>query len=250
MHGLRRGPAAGGRARRGGPAAGPPLVEARPCRVRLLGTAAGGGFPQWNCACGNCRAARGDPAAARPRTQASAAVSGDGRRWFLLNASPDLRAQVEAFPALLPPEGAARGTGIAGVLLTAADLDCALGLFLLREGGRVAVHATAAVRRALDDGLRLTAVLDRYGGVEWREPPREPAPLAAADGAERADLPRLPRGRQAARATGGTRPPRRPATASATASRTGGPAGGWSTCPAWPPWTTRPSPSAAPPTCC
>jgi pyrroloquinoline quinone biosynthesis protein B len=150
-------------------------------RVRLLGTAAGGGFPQWNCGCRNCLAARADPTRARPRSQSCVAVSSDGRRWFLVNASPDIRAQIESFPALLA-NGVVRGTGIEGILLTGADLDHTLGLFLLREGGRLTIHATSSVRAALDAGLRLTAVLDFYGGVEWREPPTGLAPLCLGDG--------------------------------------------------------------------
>src|SRR3954453_14244234 len=100
-------------------------------RIRLLGTAAGGGFPQWNCNCACCRLARTDPSRARPRTQSSVAVSGDGDAWFLLNCSPDVRAQIESFPPLLPREGVVRGSGIHGVLLTDADLDHVLGLFVL-----------------------------------------------------------------------------------------------------------------------
>jgi pyrroloquinoline quinone biosynthesis protein B len=149
--------------------------------VRLLGTAAGGGFPQWNCACQNCRAARDGAGTARRRTQSSAAVSADGRAWFLLNASPDVRAQVESFPPLLPTEG--RSTAIRGVLLTGADLDHVLGLFQLREGGRLSVHATPATRAALDKGLRLSAVLGCYGGIDWHHPPSTPGPLRGADGA-------------------------------------------------------------------
>jgi pyrroloquinoline quinone biosynthesis protein B len=75
-----------------------------------------------------------------------------------------------------------RGSPIEGILLTAADIDQVLGLFVLREGGALHVHATAAVRRALCEGLRLEAVLGRYGGVEWHEPPDRPAPLSLRDG--------------------------------------------------------------------
>jgi pyrroloquinoline quinone biosynthesis protein B len=110
------------------------------------------------------------------------AVSADGRRWFLLNASPDLRAQIESF-APLSPRGTIRGSAIDGVLVTNADLDHTLGLFLLREGGRLSVHTTASTRRALDEGLRLTEILDRYGGVDWHRPPANLAPLACADDA-------------------------------------------------------------------
>ena len=149
--------------------------------VRLLGTAAGGGFPQWNCGCLNCEGVRRGTIRARPRTQSSAAISADGRRWFLLNASPDIRVQIESFDPLLH-HGTVRGTAIHGILLTNADLDHTLGLFMLREGGRSIVHATPSVQRTLDEGLHLTQVLDSYGGVEWRRPPAELAPLACADG--------------------------------------------------------------------
>ena len=108
-------------------------------RVRLLGTAAGGGLPQWNCACANCQAARAGEIAAR--TQSSTAVSADGERWFLINASPDLRAQIEAAPGLRPKAGGGRNSGIAGVMITNPDLDHILGLPLLREGG-VALQRT------------------------------------------------------------------------------------------------------------
>jgi len=145
-------------------------------RIRLLGTAAGGGFPQWNCGCVNCCLARAEPARAWPRSQCGAAVSADGRRWFLLNASPDLPAQIQAFPPLLP-DGVRRGTAVEGILLTSADLDCTLGLLLLREGERLTVHAPAAVRQAVNVGLRIDRVLACYCGVEWRLPPAEPAPL-------------------------------------------------------------------------
>src|SRR5207248_3722279 len=110
--------------------------------IHLLGTAAGGGVPQWNCNCPVCSEARAGTGRARPRTQSSVALSADGRRWFLLNASPDVRAQVESFAPLRPAAGV-RGTGIEGVLLTNADLDHTLGLLLLREGDRLVVHATA-----------------------------------------------------------------------------------------------------------
>jgi pyrroloquinoline quinone biosynthesis protein B len=108
-------------------------------------------------------------------------LSGDDRHWFLLNASPDLRAQVESFPPLLP-RGAVRGTGIEAVLLTNADLDHTLGLLLLREGEALVVHATPAVRRSLTEGLNLAAVLACYCGVTWHVPPAELLPLPRRDG--------------------------------------------------------------------
>ncbi len=81
-------------------------------RVHLLGTAAGGGFPQWNCHCPNCHGVRGATIRARPRTQTAVAVSGDGAHWFLLHASPDVRRQVESF-APLRPAAASAGAGSA-----------------------------------------------------------------------------------------------------------------------------------------
>src|SRR5580698_6946130 len=106
-------------------------------RIILLGTAAGGGLPQWNCNCPNCREARAGSARIAPRTQSSVAVSADDQAWFLLNASPDLPAQLEGVACLHPPTKSARGTRIEAVLLTNADLDHTLGLLLMREGGRI-----------------------------------------------------------------------------------------------------------------
>jgi pyrroloquinoline quinone biosynthesis protein B len=151
-------------------------------QIHLLGTAAGGGFPQWNCNCAICRAVREGTRPAQPRTQSCAAVSADGRRWFLLNASPDVRLQIESFPPLLPTGATPRGTRIEGILLTNADLDHTLGLLILREGGRLPVHATATVRHALTEGVALAAILESYCGVDWREPPSELSPLTYADG--------------------------------------------------------------------
>jgi pyrroloquinoline quinone biosynthesis protein B len=151
-------------------------------RVRLLGTAAGGGFPQWNCNCANCHQVRQGRAGLLPRTQSCVALSADGQKWFLLNASPDIRLQIETFAPLLPSAGTTRGTGIDSVLITNADLDHTLGLFILREGYPLTIHATPAVRAALADGLALDAVLSCYCGVEWRTPLETPAPLLTTDG--------------------------------------------------------------------
>lgn len=148
-------------------------------QVRLLGTAAGGGFPQWNCDCANCSGIRSGSIRARRRTQSSAAVSADGNRWYLLNASPDVRVQIEGCPALGPPPGSVRGTALEGVLLSNADLDHTLGLFVLREGPRLPVHASAPTRRALEEGLRLSPVLNFYAGIDWREPSETFNPLPA-----------------------------------------------------------------------
>jgi len=122
-------------------------------RIRVLGAAAGGGFPQWNCGCPNCEAVRrGDPAF-RAATQDSLAVSADGDSWLLLNASPDIRAQIHAFPGLHPR--AARHSPIAGIVLTNGDLDHILGLFSLRESTPLVLYATDAVRAGLGENVIL-----------------------------------------------------------------------------------------------
>jgi pyrroloquinoline quinone biosynthesis protein B len=133
--------------------------------LRVLGSAAGGGFPQWNCGCPGCRAVRDGSRPCRPRTQSSVAVSADRRRWFLLNASPDIRAQIESFPDLHPRDG--RATPIEAVLLTDAELDHTLGLLLLREGRGVDLHSTEAVRDTLTDGTSLLRTLEAYCPVRW-----------------------------------------------------------------------------------
>ncbi len=136
-------------------------------RVRVLGSAAGGGFPQWNCACANCEGVRRGTIAARPRTQESVAVSADGETWFLLNASPEIRGQIESFAPLQPH--AARHTPIAGILLTNGDLDHCLGLLCLRESQPLAVFATETVRRGFTTDNVLYATLERFAGqVTWR----------------------------------------------------------------------------------
>jgi pyrroloquinoline quinone biosynthesis protein B len=114
-------------------------------RVRVLGSGAGGGFPQWNCACRNCREVRSGSKRARPRTQASIALSTDSRRWYLLNASPDIRQQIEAFPSL-HPNRIPRGTPIQAILLTNADIDHIAGLLSLREFQPLCVYSTKPVQ--------------------------------------------------------------------------------------------------------
>ena len=137
--------------------------------VVLLGTAAGGGFPQWNCWCPPCRTARADPAAAHPRTQSSAAVSGDGRHWFLLNASPDVREQIGRLGG--PAPSAVRHVPVHGVVTTDAELDHTLGLALLREAGHLQLYATAAVRRVLEEDSRVLPVTRAFAEVELTELP-------------------------------------------------------------------------------
>jgi pyrroloquinoline quinone biosynthesis protein B len=118
-------------------------------RARILGAAAGGGFPQWNSNAAGCRRARtGDPLVA-PRTQASVAISAGSNQWFLLNASPDLRQQIEAAECLHPREGF-RSSPIAGVVLTGGDVDAVAGLLTLRERHAFTIYATARIHQVLD----------------------------------------------------------------------------------------------------
>ena len=149
-------------------------------RVRVLGSAAGGGFPQWNCHCETCDAARAGERA-RPRTQSSLAIRGDGGPWFLVNASPDLRQQVDTLSAWRVD--GVRAPPIAGVLLTDAEIDHTAGLLLLRESAApVRVLGAAGVERALTDGYPVLPMLQRYCGAEWRtlEPGRT-QPLEDSD---------------------------------------------------------------------
>ena len=128
--------------------------------MKILGSAAGGAFPQWNCACANCRAARAGTFPGKPRTQTQVAISRDGDEWFLLGASPDLRTQIETTPELHPRAGL-RQSPIAGAVLANADLDHVLGLLLLRELQPLRVHATASVRRILREDNSIFGMLQR-----------------------------------------------------------------------------------------
>ena len=137
------------------------------CRVRVhvLGSAAGGGSPQWNCRCDICEAVRAG-VRARPRTQSSIAIRGDEGPWFLVNASPDLRQQLEAFAP--GDAGAVRVPPFAGVLLTDAEIDHTAGLLLLRESAApLRVFGDHGVERALRDGYPVLEMLRSYSGAEW-----------------------------------------------------------------------------------
>lgn len=163
-------------------------------RIRILGSAAGGGLPQWNCNCPNCVRARAGHLPSR--LQSGLAVCADdasgagtqGERWFLLNASPDLPLQISRAPSLHPhrAEGShSRESPIHGVLVTNADLDHTLGLLMLREGNApIPVHTSTLVRDALDAGLQLSNVLHAFCGVCWITPPLSPSPLRDRDGQE------------------------------------------------------------------
>lgn len=132
-----------------------------PLHVLVLGSAAGGGFPQWNCGCDNCASVRGGRPGFATRTQDSVAVSADGERWFLLNASPDVLRQIQERSELWPK--ALRGSPICGVVLTNGDLDHVLGLFQLRESQPLALYATSRVHLGLRQNAALRT-LHRFDG--------------------------------------------------------------------------------------
>ncbi|HEV7814207.1 MAG TPA: pyrroloquinoline quinone biosynthesis protein PqqB [Janthinobacterium sp.] len=134
-------------------------------KIRILGSAAGGGFPQWNCNCFNCKGLRDGSIRATARTQSSIAVSENGQDWVLINASPDVLGQIRAAPALQPAR-AIRDSGIAAVLLMDAQIDHVTGLLMLRErSSPLPLYATEQVFADLSTGLPLTQVLGHYCGV-------------------------------------------------------------------------------------
>ena len=118
-------------------------------RVVVLGAAAGGGVPQWNCGCTVCRKARNEHPELRS-TQASIAISADGDHWFLINASPDLRQQLIATPKLYPKQGTLRHSPISGVILTNGEVDAVAGLLSMREGSPFTIYAHPRVLAILE----------------------------------------------------------------------------------------------------
>jgi len=154
-------------------------------RIQILGSAAGGGLPQWNCACANCVAAR--TGKITPQTQSSIAISGDSQRWFLINASPDLPRQIESLPRLQPGHQSARNSPIAGVLLTNPDIDHALGLLLLRQQEPpLVVYAADETQAALE---WIDSVLAKFSRIEWRKITAEFQSLSGRIGFRTIELP-------------------------------------------------------------
>lgn len=121
-------------------------------RVRVLGSAAGGGFPQWNCSCPNCFSLRQNKPGYRPLSQSQLALSTTPGQWHLLNGSPDLRFQLLKYPDMLPAPESPRISPIQSMTITNADVDHTLGLILLRETARINVRSSAFVKQALLDG--------------------------------------------------------------------------------------------------
>jgi pyrroloquinoline quinone biosynthesis protein B len=165
------------RERRNNSAFSSPLCAATPKRthentllkimkILVLGSAAGGGFPQWNCNCPNCAGVRKGSINAKPRTQSSIAVSANGTDWVLINASPDILQQIRSNPALQPAR-AIRDSGIAAVMVMDAQIDHITGLLMLREGRKkMNLYCTESVWDDLNHGLPLAKVLSHYCGVE------------------------------------------------------------------------------------
>ena len=136
-------------------------------RITILGSAAGGGFPQWNCNCRNCAGVRSGNIKAKPRTQSSIFVQADsGHEGVLFNASPDILEQIRSHSALQPGRSL-RDTAIAGVVLMDGQIDHATGLFMLRERkGKLPLWCTDPVEEDLSQGLPVLRVLSHYCGVE------------------------------------------------------------------------------------
>ncbi len=133
-------------------------------KVRVLGSCAGGGLPQWNCGCPNCVRARRGTASVPPRTQPSLAVSADGERWSMLNTAPDVRHQLASFPGLQPRPGT-RDIPLDAVVLTSVELDHVLGLLVLREALPYRVVSTPWMRDAVLEHNAAWRLLEPAWGV-------------------------------------------------------------------------------------
>lgn len=137
-------------------------------KIQVLGSGAGGGFPQWNCNCKNCYGLRNGKIRATARTQSSIAVSTDNENWVLFNASPDIRTQLERFPEIHPRKGL-RDTGIKGVVLVDSQIDHSTGLLILREGCPINIYTTQMVHDDLSSGFPIFNMLKHWnGGMNWK----------------------------------------------------------------------------------
>lgn len=138
-------------------------------QIHLLGTGAGGGFPQWNCNCHNCSRLRKGTIKSSARTQSSITVSGNGEDWVLFNASPDIRAQIESFPPLQPARKV-RDTGICSIILCDGQIDHTTGLIILREHDKPwDVYCTESVYEDMTTGYPIFNILGHFRGVNWHE---------------------------------------------------------------------------------
>ncbi len=154
-------------------------------KIQVLGSAAGGGFPQWNCNCNNCRGLREGTLNARARTQSSIAISANGEDWLLFNTSPDIRAQLDSFGPMQPAR-AIRDTGIAAIVLMDSQIDHSTGLLMLREGCPHDVWCTDMVKQDLSSGFPIFTMLEHWnGGLNWNQIP-------IAEGENSFEIPQTP----------------------------------------------------------
>ena len=138
-------------------------------KLKVLGSAAGGGYPQWNCNCPMCNGVRTGSINAHPRTQSSIAVTSDGLDWVLFNASPDILTQIKSC-GVLQPARSLRDTGIASIVLLDAQIDHTTGLLMLRENSQpLNIFCTAPVKEDLSTGNPLFKVLAHYCTVNWHD---------------------------------------------------------------------------------
>lgn len=146
-------------------------------KIRVLGAGAGGGFPQWNCNCHNCRRIRHGEMRGQRRTQSSIAVSSNGRDWVLFNASPDVRTQLEAFRDAWPRDGV-RDSGIKAIVLIDSQIDHTTGLLMLRESTKpLEIYCSEMVRQDLTSGFPIFNMLQHYCGVNHHELPVDGNPF-------------------------------------------------------------------------
>jgi|SRR5690554_3515735 len=145
--------------------------------IHVMGSGAGGGFPQWNCNCSNCKGVRDGTIKAIPRTQSSIAVSADGVDWILFNASPDIKKQMDDFPVLQPARQV-RDTAIKAILITDAQIDHVTGLLTLREHNQPwDIYCTEAVHGDLTTGFPVFNILGHFRGINWHEIKTDLAPF-------------------------------------------------------------------------
>lgn len=138
-------------------------------QILILGSGAGGGFPQWNCHCENCKGLRQHTMQTSERTQSSIAVSKDGTQWVLINASPDLRQQINNHPQLWPDDHIKRGTRISSIVLTDSQIDHTTGLLTLREGLPFPVYCTDVVHEDLTGAFPVFNMLEHWhGGLQYQ----------------------------------------------------------------------------------
>jgi len=137
--------------------------------IHVLGSGAGGGFPQWNCNCENCKGVRAGTIKASARTQSSIAVSADGVNWILFNASPDIKKQLDDFPAFQPAR-LVRDTAISAIVITDAQIDHVTGLLTLREHNKPwEIYCTDAVKDDLTTGFPVFNILGYFRGINHHE---------------------------------------------------------------------------------